>query len=230
MERLGRVASARRQGVSLGHRRRADLGDHGPGAGRRSIRRDATWIPEIPDVRPAADCRAPHARATAVYFPACINRIFGGDGGPSRAAQPAGRPGRAGRACRGPGVDTRRRGRSLLRTVWHSKGYDRGNPTWRTRSSRSSGLDRAAAAAGGGRRDVVHAGADARGGALSDPTNADGTGRSESSTRSCGRATSCSRPCTCGASRQRGDPLHLRRPALHLTEPLARWPRRWPTR
>ncbi len=86
-----------------------------------------TWLPEIPRSAPGKLPGTDRAHAAAVYFPACINRIFGNPGAepqpPSlpqvvvalaeRAGQPVWIPEDIAGACCG--------------TVWHSKGYARGN-------------------------------------------------------------------------------------------------------
>ncbi|MEU9302422.1 FAD-binding and (Fe-S)-binding domain-containing protein [Streptomyces sp. NPDC048269] len=97
-------------------------------AARRAVRPDLVpqWLPQIPG---AAARRLPATRrvgASAVYYPACVNRIFGGPGrrpGPSlpeavvavseRAGKPVWIPGDAPGTC--------------CATIWHSKGYDAGN-------------------------------------------------------------------------------------------------------
>ncbi|MET9881722.1 FAD-binding and (Fe-S)-binding domain-containing protein [Streptomyces sp. NPDC006430] len=95
---------------------------------RRVVRPELVpqWLPQIPA---AAAKKLPVTRrtgASAVYYPACINRIFGG---------PEGRPGpslpeavvalaeRAGRPVWIPGDVTG----TCCATIWHSKGYDAGN-------------------------------------------------------------------------------------------------------
>ncbi|MFE1412120.1 FAD-binding and (Fe-S)-binding domain-containing protein [Streptomyces sp. NPDC085524] len=98
------------------------------GAARKAVRPDLVpqWLPQIPG---AAARRLPPTRrvgACAVYYPACVNRIFGG---------PEGRPGpslpeavvavseRAGKPVWIPG-DVRG---TCCATIWHSKGYASGN-------------------------------------------------------------------------------------------------------
>ncbi|MCX4961207.1 FAD-binding and (Fe-S)-binding domain-containing protein [Streptomyces virginiae] len=97
------------------------------GAARKAVRPDLVprWLAELPG---AAARRLPTTRrvgAAAVYYPACVNRIFGG---------PEGRPGpslpqavvavseRAGRPVWIPG-DV---GGTCCATIWHSKGYEAG--------------------------------------------------------------------------------------------------------
>lgn len=95
---------------------------------RKAVRPDLVpeWLPQIPG---AAARKLPATRrvgAAAVYYPACVNRIFGG---------PAGRPGpslpeavvavseRAGKPVWIPRDVTG----TCCATIWHSKGYDAGS-------------------------------------------------------------------------------------------------------
>ncbi len=96
-------------------------------AARRAVRPDLVprWLPRLP---PAAGALPVTRRpgAAAVYYPACVNRIFAG---------PAGRPGpslpqalvavseRAGRPVWIP----RDVAGTCCATIWHSKGYEEGN-------------------------------------------------------------------------------------------------------
>ncbi|MFD9410204.1 FAD-binding and (Fe-S)-binding domain-containing protein [Streptomyces sp. NPDC059989] len=97
------------------------------GAARKAVRPDLVpeWLPQIPG---AAARKLPDTRrvgAAAVYYPACVNRIFGG---------PEGRPGpslpeavvavseRAGKPVWIPRDVTG----TCCATIWHSKGYDAG--------------------------------------------------------------------------------------------------------
>ncbi|MFF4007772.1 FAD-binding and (Fe-S)-binding domain-containing protein [Streptomyces sp. NPDC001717] len=110
-----------------------DLVGNGPltaltGAARKTVRPDLVpqWLPQVPG---AAARELPPTRrvgAHAVYYPACVNRIFAG---------PEGRPGpslpeavvavseRAGKPVWIPG-DVHG---TCCATIWHSKGYEEGN-------------------------------------------------------------------------------------------------------
>ncbi|MFF3213359.1 FAD-binding and (Fe-S)-binding domain-containing protein [Streptomyces sp. NPDC002886] len=98
------------------------------GAARKAVRPDLVpeWLPQIPG---AAARKLPATRrvgAAAVYYPACVNRIFGGpDGGsgPSLPEAVVAVSERAGRPVWIPG-DVRG---TCCATIWHSKGYDAGN-------------------------------------------------------------------------------------------------------
>ncbi|MFE1791033.1 FAD-binding and (Fe-S)-binding domain-containing protein, partial [Streptomyces sp. NPDC059525] len=126
--RFRTVEAAARLAVAAAGR----MGDRVPAAltraARKAVRPDLVpqWLPRIPG---AATRRLPPTRrvgAAAVYYPACVNRIFGG---------PAGRPGpslpeavaalseRAGLPVWIP----RDVYGTCCATIWHSKGYGAGN-------------------------------------------------------------------------------------------------------
>ncbi len=127
MQRAGRIALRTAHGVSA-------VGGDGlvsgvTTAGRTVVSHDLlpSWLPQIPGSAPRTLPATDRAGASAVYFPACINRIFGNPDRlaerPSlpevvvalaaRASQPVWIPDDVGGMCCG--------------TVWHSKGYARGN-------------------------------------------------------------------------------------------------------
>ncbi|MFD3804489.1 FAD-binding and (Fe-S)-binding domain-containing protein [Streptomyces sp. NPDC058619] len=98
------------------------------GAARRAVRPDLVprWLPQVPGPAARRLPLTPRVGAAAVYYPACVNRIFGGpDGrpGPSlpqavvAVSQRAGRPVWIPRDVHG----------TCCATIWHSKGYDAGN-------------------------------------------------------------------------------------------------------
>ncbi|MFC7304585.1 FAD-binding and (Fe-S)-binding domain-containing protein [Streptomyces monticola] len=97
-------------------------------AARKAVRPDLVpeWLPEIPG---AAARKLPHTArvgAAAVYYPACVNRIFGGPEdhkGPSLAQAVVAVSARAGRPVWIPGDVAG----TCCATIWHSKGYDEGN-------------------------------------------------------------------------------------------------------
>ncbi|MFI5618842.1 FAD-binding and (Fe-S)-binding domain-containing protein [Streptomyces sp. NPDC051567] len=97
-------------------------------AARKAVGPDLVpqWLPQIPGAaaRKLPDTR--RAGAAAVYYPACVNRIFGGPAGlrgPSLPEAVVALSERAGRPVWLPG-DVRG---TCCATIWHSKGYDAGN-------------------------------------------------------------------------------------------------------
>ncbi|KOU24788.1 oxidoreductase [Streptomyces sp. WM6372] len=98
------------------------------GAARKAVRPDLVpqWLPRLPGAAAGKLPRTERVGAAAVYYPACVNRIFGG---------PKGRPGpslpeavvavseRAGKPVWIPGDVAG----TCCATIWHSKGYDAGN-------------------------------------------------------------------------------------------------------
>ncbi|MFC9294643.1 FAD-binding and (Fe-S)-binding domain-containing protein [Streptomyces sp. NPDC057011] len=98
------------------------------GAARKAVRPDLVpqWLPQIPGAAPRKLPGTRRVGAAAVYYPACVNRIFGG---------PEGRPGpslpqavvavseRAGKPVWIP----RDVAGTCCATIWHSKGYEAGN-------------------------------------------------------------------------------------------------------
>ncbi|WP_424215051.1 FAD-binding and (Fe-S)-binding domain-containing protein [Streptomyces sp. BI20] len=98
------------------------------GAARKAVRPDLVpdWLPQIPG---SAARRMPATRrpgAVAVYYPACVNRIFGPSAGTPGLSLPAAVVAvseRAGRPVWIPGDLTG----TCCATIWHSKGYEAGN-------------------------------------------------------------------------------------------------------
>ncbi|MFD3324536.1 FAD-binding and (Fe-S)-binding domain-containing protein [Streptomyces sp. NPDC058701] len=98
------------------------------GAARRTVRPDLVpqWLPQVPGAAARRLPVTPRVGAAAVYYPACVNRIFGGPEarpGPSlpeavvAVSQRAGKPVWIPRDVHG----------TCCATIWHSKGYDAGN-------------------------------------------------------------------------------------------------------
>ncbi|MEU3725017.1 FAD-binding and (Fe-S)-binding domain-containing protein [Streptomyces sp. NPDC031705] len=129
--RFRTVEAAARLAVAASEKITGLLGDRVPGAATAAARRALRpglvpqWLPQLPG---AAARRLPvtgRAGAAAVYYPACVNRIFGGPGGllPSlpeavvavseRAGKPVWIPHDVAGTC--------------CATIWHSKGYEAGN-------------------------------------------------------------------------------------------------------
>ncbi|MEU5000367.1 FAD-binding and (Fe-S)-binding domain-containing protein [Streptomyces sp. NPDC021622] len=94
-------------------------------AARKAVRPDLIpeWLPEIPG---AAARRLPYTArvgASAVYYPACVNRIFGSPGDRSLPEALVALSTRAGRPVWIPDDVAG----TCCATIWHSKGYDAGN-------------------------------------------------------------------------------------------------------
>uniref|UniRef100_A0AAU2JKT1 D-lactate dehydrogenase (cytochrome) n=1 Tax=Streptomyces sp. NBC_00049 TaxID=2903617 RepID=A0AAU2JKT1_9ACTN len=129
--RFGAVEAAARLAVAAADKISDRVGDRlltaVTGAARRAVRPDLVpeWLPQVPG--PAAR-RMPATRrvgAAAVYYPACVNRIFGGpDGrpGPSLPEAVVAVSERAGKPVWIPGDVTG----TCCATIWHSKGYEAG--------------------------------------------------------------------------------------------------------
>ncbi|MEU9994625.1 FAD-binding and (Fe-S)-binding domain-containing protein [Streptomyces sp. NPDC050848] len=98
------------------------------GLARKAVRPDLVpeWLPEIPGAAARRLPRTHRPAGVAVYYPACVNRIFGGpDGlrGPSLPEAVVALSGRAGRPVWIPDDVAG----TCCATIWHSKGYERGN-------------------------------------------------------------------------------------------------------
>ncbi|MFJ6755308.1 FAD-binding and (Fe-S)-binding domain-containing protein [Streptomyces sp. NPDC091273] len=97
------------------------------GAARKAVRPDLLpeWLPQIPGAAARSLPATRRVGASAVYYPACVNRIFAGPEGrpgPSlpeavvAVSQRAGKPVWIPRDVKG----------TCCATIWHSKGYDAG--------------------------------------------------------------------------------------------------------
>ncbi|MDJ0463700.1 FAD-binding and (Fe-S)-binding domain-containing protein [Streptomyces sp. H27-C3] len=98
------------------------------GLARRAVRPDLVpeWLPEIPGAAARTLPRTARVGARAVYYPACVNRIFGepeGYWGPSLAQAVVAVSARAGKPVWIP-EDV---AGTCCATIWHSKGYDAGH-------------------------------------------------------------------------------------------------------
>ncbi|NUS17373.1 MAG: (Fe-S)-binding protein, partial [Streptomyces sp.] len=106
------------------------------------------WLPEIPGAAPRALPRTAKDGAAAVYYPACVNRIFGPPDGraewlpqalvtvSARAGLPVWIPPDVAGTC--------------CATIWHSKGYEAGNAVMANRI-----VEHAWMWTGGGRLPIV---------------------------------------------------------------------------
>jgi D-lactate dehydrogenase len=94
---------------------------------RKAVRPDLVpeWLPEIPGAAARRLPRTPRTDAAAVYYPACVNRIFGapqGHTGPSLPQAVVAVSARAGKPVWIPDGVTG----TCCATIWHSKGYEAG--------------------------------------------------------------------------------------------------------
>ncbi|MGW5731792.1 MULTISPECIES: FAD-binding and (Fe-S)-binding domain-containing protein [Streptomyces] len=94
-------------------------------AARRAVRPDLVpeWLPDIPGAAARTLPRTTRVGASAVYYPACVNRIFGSPGDRSLPEAVVALSTRAGRPVWIPADVTG----TCCATIWHSKGYDEGN-------------------------------------------------------------------------------------------------------
>ncbi|WP_328403307.1 FAD-binding oxidoreductase [Streptomyces sp. NBC_00390] len=125
------VEASARLAVAAADRVGARLLTSATGLARKAVRPDLVpeWLPQIPGAAPRRLPRTQRVGAAAVYYPACVNRIFGGpDDGP-RTGLAASLPravvalsARAGRPVWIPGDVAG----TCCATIWHSKGYEAG--------------------------------------------------------------------------------------------------------
>ncbi|MEU5435338.1 FAD-binding and (Fe-S)-binding domain-containing protein [Streptomyces sp. NPDC020719] len=118
------VAAARTIGDRLGDRALARV----TGLARRAVRPDLVpeWLPEIPGAAARTLPRTRRVGAVAVYYPACVNRIFGEPEGHRGPSLPQALVALATRARRPVWIPDDVPG-TCCATIWHSKGYAEGN-------------------------------------------------------------------------------------------------------
>ncbi|WP_236244563.1 FAD-binding and (Fe-S)-binding domain-containing protein [Streptomyces sp. CC210A] len=126
---FGTAEAAARRALTASHQAGRLAGDRLPqavtGALRRVVRPDLVpeWLPELPGAAAAALPATRRDGAAAVYYPACVNRIFGGPAGqrgPSLPEAVVALSERAGLPVWIPG-DVRG---TCCATLWSSKGYE----------------------------------------------------------------------------------------------------------
>ncbi|MFC9244694.1 FAD-binding and (Fe-S)-binding domain-containing protein [Streptomyces sp. NPDC057136] len=126
------VEAAARLAVAAADRIRDRAGDRllesVTGLVRRAVRPDLVpeWLPEIPGAAARKLPRTSRVGAHAVYYPACVNRIFAGPDprrGPSLPEAVVAVSARAGKPVWVPDDVAG----TCCATIWHSKGYDEGN-------------------------------------------------------------------------------------------------------
>ncbi|MER7958108.1 FAD-binding and (Fe-S)-binding domain-containing protein [Streptomyces sp. NPDC096030] len=98
------------------------------GAARKAVRPDLVpeWMPQIPGAAARRLPRTHRPAAVAVYYPACVNRIFGAPDGVRGPSLPDAMVALSGRAGRPVWIPDDVAG-TCCATIWHSKGYERGN-------------------------------------------------------------------------------------------------------
>lgn len=126
------VEAAARLAVAAAGRIGDRLGD-GPletitALARRAVRPDLVpeWLPEIPGAAARKLPRTSRVGASAVYYPACVNRIFGGPEGHRGPSLPQAVVAVSARAGKPVWIPDDVAG-TCCATIWHSKGYDEGN-------------------------------------------------------------------------------------------------------
>ncbi|MFB7372269.1 FAD-binding and (Fe-S)-binding domain-containing protein [Streptomyces sp. NPDC056222] len=98
------------------------------GLARKAVRPDLVpeWLPEIPGAAAFRLPRTHRPAAVAIYYPACVNRIFGGPEGRPGPSLPEAVVALSARAGRPVWIPDDVSG-TCCATIWHSKGYERGN-------------------------------------------------------------------------------------------------------
>ncbi|TWF91740.1 D-lactate dehydrogenase [Streptomyces brevispora] len=98
------------------------------GLARRAVRPDLipAWLPEIPGAAARALPPTSRAGASAVYYPACVNRIFGGPEGQRVPSLPQAVVAVSARAGKPVWIPQDVAG-TCCATIWHSKGYETAN-------------------------------------------------------------------------------------------------------
>ncbi|MFE1904974.1 FAD-binding and (Fe-S)-binding domain-containing protein [Streptomyces gardneri] len=98
------------------------------GLARKAVRPDLVpeWLPEIPGAAARRLPRTHRPAAVAVYYPACVNRIFGGPEGHRGPSLPEAVVAVSARAGKPVWIPDDVAG-TCCATIWHSKGYGRGN-------------------------------------------------------------------------------------------------------
>lgn len=95
---------------------------------RRAVRPDLVpeWLPEVPGAAARRLPRTKRPEAVAVYYPACVNRIFGGPEGPYEPSLPQAVVMVSQRAGKPVWIPDDVDG-TCCSTIWHSKGYEDAN-------------------------------------------------------------------------------------------------------
>lgn len=98
------------------------------GAARRAVSPELVprWLPQIPGAAARALPPTRRVGAAAVYYPACVNRVFGGPEGSSGPSLPEAVVAVSERAGRPVWIPRDVTG-TCCATIWHSKGYEDGD-------------------------------------------------------------------------------------------------------
>ncbi|MFF9479774.1 FAD-binding and (Fe-S)-binding domain-containing protein [Streptomyces sp. NPDC014733] len=125
---FGRVERAARLAVAAAGHLDGRLLERVTDAARRAVRPDLVprWLPRLPGAAARELPATGRTAATAVYYPACVNRIFGGPAGDTGPSLPEAVVELARRAGTPVWIPPDVTG-TCCATIWHSKGYDRGN-------------------------------------------------------------------------------------------------------
>ncbi|WP_328691501.1 FAD-binding oxidoreductase [Streptomyces caniferus] len=97
-------------------------------AARKAVRPDLVpeWLPRMPGAAARTLPATRRTGAAAVYYPACVNRIFGGPAGSRGPSLPEAVVAVSRRAGRPVWIPSDVAG-TCCATIWHSKGYERGS-------------------------------------------------------------------------------------------------------
>ncbi|MFD5764604.1 FAD-binding and (Fe-S)-binding domain-containing protein [Streptomyces sp. NPDC127049] len=122
------VESAARLAVGAADRMGDGFLERVTGLARKAVRPDLVpeWLPEIPGAARHRLPRTHRPAATAVYYPACVNRIFGNPDGVAGPSLPEAVVAVSARAGRPVWIPDDVAG-TCCATIWHSKGYGAGN-------------------------------------------------------------------------------------------------------
>ncbi|OEJ28114.1 oxidoreductase [Streptomyces agglomeratus] len=125
---FGAVEAAARLAVAAADRAGDRLAGSVTNLARRAVRPGLVpeWLPQLPGAAARPLPRTPRTGAHAVYYPACVNRVFGeprGHWGPSLPQAVVAVSRRAGRPVWIPDDVAG----TCCATIWHSKGYAAGN-------------------------------------------------------------------------------------------------------
>ncbi len=126
--RFRTVERAARLAVGAADRMGDGLLERMTGLARKTVRPDLVpeWLPEIPGAAARRLPRTHRPAATAVYYPACVNRIFGNPDGLTGPSLPEAVVAVSARAGRPVWIPDDVAG-TCCATIWHSKGYAEGN-------------------------------------------------------------------------------------------------------